>query len=41
MKRMGSPREIANSVLFLAGSESSYIHGQVLEVSGGLVNWPT
>lgn len=36
MKRMGSPEDIANAVSFLAKEESSYITGQVLNVSGGM-----
>ncbi|MCR5344140.1 MAG: 3-oxoacyl-[acyl-carrier-protein] reductase [Butyrivibrio sp.] len=35
-KRMGEPEDVANAVLFLADEKSSYITGQVLEVSGGL-----
>lgn len=36
MKRMGTPEDIANAVSFLAKEESSYITGQVLNVSGGM-----
>lgn len=35
--RMGTPEEIANTVLFLVGPESDYITGQVLAVDGGMV----
>ncbi len=35
LKRMGSPEDIANAVLFFAGP-GSYVTGQVLEVNGGL-----
>jgi 3-oxoacyl-[acyl-carrier protein] reductase len=35
--RMGSPDEIANMALFLAGPLSQYITGQVLVVDGGMV----
>ncbi|PWY82124.1 NAD(P)-binding protein [Aspergillus heteromorphus CBS 117.55] len=37
MTRLGSCEEIADSVVFLLGDGSSYITGQVLPVSGGLV----
>ncbi|MEC7839409.1 MAG: 3-oxoacyl-ACP reductase FabG [Chlamydiota bacterium] len=37
MGRMGSTDDIANVVLFLSGSESDYITGQVLTVDGGMV----
>ena len=35
--RMGTPEEIANAALFLAGPDSDYITGQVLVVDGGMV----
>ncbi|MBE5845699.1 MAG: 3-oxoacyl-[acyl-carrier-protein] reductase [Butyrivibrio sp.] len=35
-KRMGTPEDIANAVLFLADEKSSYITGQVLSVDGGM-----
>lgn len=37
MKKLGQPEDIANVVAFLAGSDSSYMTGQVLTVSGGMV----
>lgn len=37
LKRLGSPRDIANAYLFLASDEAAYINGTVLEVDGGLV----
>lgn len=37
LKRMGSVEDVAKAILFLASDESSYITGQVIEVSGGLV----
>lgn len=36
MKRYGNPEEIAGVVSFLAGPDSSYVTGQVIEVSGGI-----
>ncbi|MGW8194489.1 MAG: SDR family oxidoreductase [Desulforhopalus sp.] len=36
MRRFGTPQEIADAVLFLAGNKASYITGTVLTVSGGL-----
>jgi NAD(P)-dependent dehydrogenase (short-subunit alcohol dehydrogenase family) len=35
MKRLGTPDEVAESVLFLAGSRSSYVTGAELYVDGG------
>jgi NAD(P)-dependent dehydrogenase (short-subunit alcohol dehydrogenase family) len=36
LKRFGQPEEVAQTVLFLAGSASSYITGVELNVDGGL-----
>ncbi|WP_411029603.1 SDR family oxidoreductase [Spongiimicrobium sp. 3-5] len=36
LKRFGEPREIANSVMFLASEEASFVNGIELEVDGGL-----
>ena len=36
MRRFGTPEEVADAVLFLAGSRAAYITGTVLEVNGGL-----
>jgi 3-oxoacyl-[acyl-carrier protein] reductase len=36
-KRFGVPEDVANAVAFLAGDNSSYMTGQVLTVSGGMV----
>ena len=37
MGRFGVPEDVANVVLFLAGPGSSYMTGQVLTISGGMV----
>lgn len=36
-KRLGTPQEVANLVLFLASDLSSYMTGQVINVDGGMV----
>jgi len=36
MKRMGTPRDIANLAAFLAGDEAGYITGEVIKIDGGL-----
>ena len=35
LKRIGKPEDIANAALFLASSESDFITGEILAVSGG------
>lgn len=35
-KRFGTPEEVADAVLFLAGKGASYVTGSVLEVTGGI-----
>ncbi|HNV69900.1 MAG TPA: 3-oxoacyl-[acyl-carrier-protein] reductase [Candidatus Ozemobacteraceae bacterium] len=37
MGTLGSPRDVANAVLFLASDQAAYITGQVLTVDGGMV----
>jgi NAD(P)-dependent dehydrogenase (short-subunit alcohol dehydrogenase family) len=35
MRRLGTPLEVANTILFLASDASSYITGQNISVNGG------
>lgn len=37
MKRLTTPRDIGNAMVFLASEEAAYITGQAISVSGGLV----
>lgn len=37
MKRMGTPAEVANGMLFLASDLSTYVTGQIIGVDGGMV----
>ncbi len=37
IQRLGSPEDIANAAVFLAGERASFITGQVLGVNGGFV----
>ena len=37
LARFGTADDVANAILFLASDEASYITGQVLPVTGGLV----
>ena len=37
MKKMGTPEDVANAVLFLASDCASYITGQTVNVDGGMV----
>ncbi|MDP3479006.1 MAG: 3-oxoacyl-ACP reductase FabG [Desulfoprunum sp.] len=36
MRRFGTPEEVAEAVLFIAGRNASYITGAVLDINGGL-----
>jgi 3-oxoacyl-[acyl-carrier protein] reductase len=35
--RLGTPKEIADTILFLCSDQASFIHGQVIEVNGGFL----
>ena len=37
LKRVGTPEDVAGVVSFLCGPDSSYVHGQVIAVNGGMV----
>ena len=37
LARLGEPEDIANTVLFLASDESSFISGETISVGGGLM----
>lgn len=37
LKRLGTPKDVSNMVLFLTSDASSYVTGQVLNVCGGMV----
>lgn len=37
LRKAGKPEDVANAVLFLAGKQSDYITGQVINVDGGMV----
>ena len=39
LERLGTPEDVANSIYFLASDESSFITGEVLTVSGGIVKF--
>jgi len=36
LRRMGSPRDVAAAIVFLASDEAGYITGHVLDVNGGM-----
>jgi len=35
MKRHGAPSEVAEAILWLASDRASYVHGTIVDVSGG------
>ncbi len=37
LKRLGKPEDVANTLLFLASDEASFINGAVISVDGGLL----
>jgi len=43
LRRVGTPADVANAVLFLCSEQASFITGQTLGVDGGIFiqpNWP-
>lgn len=36
LKRLGTTEDVAKLIIFLAGTESDYITGQIIRVDGGL-----
>ena len=39
MGRFGKPEEVANTIVFLASDEASYISGAVISITGGFHTW--
>ena len=37
LERLGTPRDIAGAVAFLAGPDGSWVNGQTLRANGGIV----
>lgn len=37
LKRLGTPRDVANTLLFLASDDANFINGAVINVDGGLI----
>lgn len=37
LKRMGTPKDVANMVKFLVSEDSSYVTGQLIHVDGGML----
>ena len=37
MKRYGNPEEVASVISFLCSENASYVTGQTIEISGGLM----
>lgn len=36
LKRLGTPQEVADGIVFLLSNSAAYITGQILDINGGI-----